>query len=104
MSITAKSPEAKQRWDERQRWREMMLPPEPKPEADGDKPPPEPPPSKPFEAEGAVVGYAIAVTRRNTVLQPVIGEERVHERSCRAGDPTRSERRHRHCEVLLRDA
>lgn len=58
-------PETKKRWDDRQRLREILLmePPPPRLEP-GEKPPPEPPPSKPLEAEGAIVGYAIATTHR----------------------------------------
>jgi lipoprotein-releasing system permease protein len=62
-------PETRKRWEDRQRLREILMQDPPAPLLRDDRgekepPPPEPPPSKPFQAECAIVGYAIATTYR----------------------------------------
>jgi lipoprotein-releasing system permease protein len=66
------SPEAQKHWQDRQNLRDILMQ-QPEPQGvPGEKPPPEPPPSKPFKAECAVVGYAIAVARRQNEEFPLL--------------------------------
>jgi lipoprotein-releasing system permease protein len=59
------TPEAKQRWLDRNRFRDLMFqdPVKPQPALGDDKPLPDPPPSTTFVPECAIVGFAIANTR-----------------------------------------
>jgi lipoprotein-releasing system permease protein len=58
------TPEAKQRWLDRNRFQNLLMQDPIKPQTDLDgKPPPDPPPSQVFVPECAIVGHAIAHTQ-----------------------------------------